>query len=59
MAIDRCDARHKIQHIMDPKPKAVPSSGFIGLWSFIIVAMQGPKHVMSGTDDTVPIFPTQ
>ena len=24
-----------------------------------IAAMQGSKHVMSGTDDTVPIFPTQ
>eukprot|EP00930_Biecheleria_cincta_P043647 TRINITY_DN29957_c0_g1_i1.p1 TRINITY_DN29957_c0_g1~~TRINITY_DN29957_c0_g1_i1.p1 ORF type:complete len:178 (+),score=20.11 TRINITY_DN29957_c0_g1_i1:35-568(+) len=32
--------QHRIQHIMDPKPKA-------------------GKHVVSGTDDTVPIMPTQ
>mmetsp|Transcript_39529 Transcript_39529/g.73695 ORF Transcript_39529/g.73695 Transcript_39529/m.73695 type:complete len:178 (-) Transcript_39529:86-619(-) len=34
------DNQHRIQHIMDPKPKA-------------------KKHVISGTDDTVPIFPSQ
>mmetsp|Transcript_81272 Transcript_81272/g.143352 ORF Transcript_81272/g.143352 Transcript_81272/m.143352 type:complete len:190 (-) Transcript_81272:85-654(-) len=32
--------QHRVQHIMDPKPK-------------------GSKHVISGTDDTVPIMPTQ
>jgi hypothetical protein len=34
------DRQHRVQHIMNPKPK-------------------GDKHVVSGTDDTVPVMPMQ